>query len=603
MGQYFEPNGKLNTGANGADFVGASQMGPEILPANRSVSNGRPGLPDTHKPEGLVHYRGVPVHGVLQHAAEQLPKRDAIRYGKKTWSYQQLNHDAIRCAAMLRRLGVKPGDRVGLLLPNIPEFIIAANGIWRAGGVVVAISPLMVQHEVEKFLQHTDCRHVICLDLLANLLPREDQKVNNHRLEKILLVSLREQLPAHKQLGYLSLRHRSTGRWTMLSNGQRRWFWNEIRRTKTPWQQSSIETETAPAYILPSGGTTGKPIPAMLSHKNMVANAWQQFEWTGREFGKITMMAALPFFQCYGMSIALGGVAMGATLILHDRFDSRQVMRLIEQERPTVFHAVPSMLVAMNRQLRLRPTDMSSLRWVISGGAGLAESVGREFAQHSGAIVVEGYGLSEASPVTHVGDLFAPQRFGVIGLPLPETECRIVDAETGAPVQPGEVGELLLRGPQVMLGYWNNREATKLAIPDGWLHTGDLVVCHEDGNYSILGRKKELIITSGLNVYPSEVEDALRILEDVVDVSVVGQPDEKRGEIVKAIVILKSGATWNEQELRTHCNERLSKYKRPRIFEQCHGDLPPKQIGKIVRNELPQSFNRVNGTEPPKESK
>ena len=603
MAQYFDPNGKLNTGANGADFVGASHLGSEIVPTNRSLSNGHSGLPQTFKPEGLEHYRGVPVHGVLQHAAEQLPKRAAIRYGKKTWNYQQLNHDAIRCAAMLRRLGVKPGDRVGILLPNIPEFVIAANGIWRAGGAVVAISPLMVAHEVEKFLRHTDCRFVICLDLLTNLLKRDDQKDDNQRLEKVLLVSMREQLPAHKQFGYLSLRHKSTGRWTMRSNGQRCWFWNEIHKSKAPWQQSSIETDTAPAFILPSGGTTGKPIPAMLSHQNMVANAWQQFMWTGKEFGKITMMAALPFFQCYGFSTALGGFMMGATLILHDRFDSRQVMRLIEQERPNVFHAVPSMLVAMNRQLRSKPIDMSSLRWVISGGAGLAESVGREFARHTGAIVVEGYGLSEASPVTHVGDLFAPQRFGVIGLPLPETECRVVDAETGEPVQPGEVGELLLRGPQVMLGYWNNPEATKIAIADGWLHTGDLVVCHPDGNYSIVGRKKELIITSGLNVYPSEVEDTLRNLEELADVSVVGQPDERRGEIVKAIVILKPGATWDEQKLRKHCTERLSKYKRPRIYEQCHGELPPKQIGQIVRNELTQSLNHVNGSKPPEESK
>ena len=294
---------------------------------------------------------------------------------------------------------------------------------------------------------------------------------------------------------------------------------------------------------------------------------------------------------------------MGATLIMHDRFNTQQIMRLIEKERPTIFHAVPSMLVAINLRMRSKPMDLSSLRWVISGGASLDESVGREFAEHTGALVVEGYGLSEASPVTHVGDLFAPQRFGVIGLPFPETECRIVDAETGAPVQPGEAGELLIRGPQVMLGYWNDPSATKVAIRNGWLHTGDLAVRHADGNFTIVGRKKELIITSGFNVYPSEVEAALRDAEDVAEVSVVGQSDEKRGEVVKAFIVLKSGTTWDEERLREHCSERLYKHKRPRFFEQCQGNLPQKQPGTIVRRVLPESMNHVNGSKPPEESK
>ncbi len=206
--------------------------------------------------------------------------------------------------------------------------------------------------------------------------------------------------------------------------------------------------------------------------------------------------------------------------------------------------------------------------------------------------------------MTHVGDLFAPQRFGVIGLPLPETECRIVDAETGTQMLPqGEVGELAVRGPQVMLGYWKDPQATRQTIRDGWLHTGDLAMRHEDGNYSIVGRKKELIITSGYNVYPSEVESVLRAAEGVADAAVVAQADTERGEIVKAFIVLKSGATWDEDRLRQFCRERLSKHKRPRIFEQCHGDLPRNFLGKVVRRQLRESNNQSNGQAHPEESK
>ncbi len=602
MGQLFDAAGQLSAGASASNEENAEKLLSKSarMPTDSSVDAERLERRSDGMPAGLDHYRGVPVFGVLQHAAEQLPDRDAIRYGDQSWSYQQLNRDSIQCAAMLQRLGVKPGDRVGILLPNVPEFIIAANGIWRAGGVAVAISPLMVEEEVQKLLQQTDCRYVICLDLLSHLLESEAC-----RLEKTLLVSIREHLPAHKQLGYFWMRVRRTGHWTMPSNDQSGWFWREMRATESRWQPISIKPATDPAYILPTGGTTGTPKAVTLSHQNMVANAWQQYMWTDKTFGRETMMGVLPFFHSYGVSATvLGGAMMGATLVLHHRFNTRQVIRLIEKEHPTVFHAVPAMLVAMNARLRSHPIDMSSLRWVISGGASLEESVGREFSEHSGALVVEGFGLSEASPVTHVGDLFAEPRYGVIGLPLPETECRILDSETGTQMLPqGEVGELAIRGPQVMLGYWKDPAATKVTIRDGWLHTGDLAVRHADGYYSIVGRKKDLIITSGFNVYPSEVEATLREAEDVKDAAVVAEPDERRGEIVKAFIVLKSGKVWDEDRLREHCREHLSKHKQPVIFEQCHGDLPRNFLGKVIRRHLRESTNGAGGTEQKQESK
>ncbi len=534
--------------------------------------------------KGLRHYEGVCAHQILEHTARALPDRHAIVYGELHWTYSQLHHDVLRCAAMLQRLGVCPGDRVGLLLPNVPEYIIAANAIWRVGGTVIAINPMMVADEVTRLLDTTGCRMVVSLDLLSHLVDRG----TGENSVRTLLVSIREQLPALQQLGYLWKRHSHTGHWTLPANDRCSWFWDEVERTKVEYEPVEIHPATDTAYILPTGGTTGSPKAVALSHRNMVANAWQQYRWVRESFGVETMLGVLPFFHSYGMSATvMCGTMMGATIVLHHRFNTRQVIRLIEEYEPTVFHAVPAMLVAMNERLRSHPAKLSSIRWVISGGAPLEPEVGSEFSKHSGALVVEGYGLSEASPVTHVGDLFAAPHYGTIGLPLPETECRLVDVSDGLhDVAAGEVGELVVKGPQVMLGYYNDPEATAQAISGGWLHTGDLAEKLADGCYRIVGRKKDLIITSGFNVYPSEVEAVLKTHPDVLDAAVVGQPDSQRGEIVKAVIVLRPGKTWIEASLRQHCESKLSKYKRPRVYEKCDGDLPRNFLGKVIRREL-----------------
>ena len=568
---------------SGGGVTGGSEQAASLSTNGLRIDRVRRAPTFESESQGLSYYQNVPAFGLLQHAAEKLPDRDAIRYDDDVWSYSELNDAAVQCAAMLQSLGVKPGERVGVLLPNVPEYVIACNGIWRSGAIAVAISPLMVQEEVEALLRKTNCRRVICLDVLSHLCSGDLDLIDN-----LLLVSIRKHLPAHKQLGYLWIRHRHTSQLTIGSDERCGWFWETMESVNKRWQPITIDPLRDPAYILPTGGTTGDPKAVTLSHTNMVANAWQQYSWTGETFGSETMMAVLPFFHSYGLSTTvMAGAAMGATLVLHHRYNTRQTIRLIEKHRPTVLHAVPAMLVAMNERLRNRPADLSSIDWVISGGAPLDETVGQEFAEHSGALVVEGYGLSEASPVTHVGHLFRDARFGVIGLPLPHTECRIVDTHNGQhEVVEGEVGELIIRGPQVMLGYWKDQAATKDAVRDGWLHTGDLAVRHPDGYYSIVGRKKDLIITSGYNVYPREVEDAIRQCPIVEDVAVIGVPDPRRGELVKAVIVLKSGETWDEDVLEDHCCQILSKHKRPRIFERCTGELPKNFLGKVVRRHL-----------------
>lgn len=575
-------------------------------------------------------YPDIPAFGLLARAARLQPGRLACHYNQVEWTWEELDLDSMRAARALLRLGVQPGDRVGILLPNIPEYIIALNGIWRAGAIAVALSPLSVPQEVDGLLEATQCRVVICLDMLASLIS------GDHRPDKTLFISLRPRLPLFEQLGYLFLRRRRTGHWWLSANEHVGWFWDElfadeiqpdrspetlpeILRRRITGVESELSTHSPragvsshseggvtqsklpapdwaskPAYILPTGGTTGEPKAVTLSHRNLVANAWQQYYWAGSAIGRETMLAVLPFFHSYGLSAnVMAGTAMAASLIMDHRFSARRVVRLIERHRPTVFHAVPAMLAAINEYLNQRTADLTSLKWVISGGAPLPEAIGRTFAARSGALVVEGFGLSEASPVTHVGPLNSSARFGTIGLPLPDTECRVVDINTGTiEVPQGDIGELLVRGPQVMLGYWEDVRRQKTPAgptDDGWLHTGDLVRLRPNGLFEVVERKKDLIITSGFNVYPQEVEAVLMTHPSVAGAAVVGVPDSQRGESVKAFVVLDKNCTVSLSDLMTYCRTHLAAHKRPRDIEICEQDLPRSFLGKVIRRKLRES--------------
>jgi long-chain acyl-CoA synthetase len=342
------------------------------------------------------------------------------------------------------------------------------------------------------------------------------------------------------------------------------------------------------ANILPTGGTTGRPKAVTLTHGNLLANAWQVYHWNGRRFGEDVILGVLPFFHSYGlMTCVLNGLAMGATLVLQHRFRVPVVLRLIETSRATLVPAVPAMLVAFNKELRRKRYDLRSVRAVISGGAPLPVEVAEEFARHTGAVVVEGYGLSEASPVTHAGPLDGNARPGTIGIPLPDTDAMIVDTETGeGPLPAGEVGELIIRGPQVMAGYWNDPESTAAVLRNGWLFTGDLATCDENGFFRIVDRKKDLIITSGVNVYPTDVEHVLRQCEGVEDIAILGVPDPERGELVKAVVVPKDARKFCRRTFDEFARTHLEVHKRPRIVELVRGPLPRTALGKLLRRQL-----------------
>ncbi len=566
-----------------------SQAGPHSLPPAAEsqlpfAESDRPWL--AHYPVCVpkaLKYPAVPACGLLAHSACEFPDRVACVHLHRTTTYAELAEQARRTARMLVRLGVRPGDRVGILLPNVPEFLSTINGIWMAGAAAVAISPLSVAEEVSALVAATGCRVAVALDVLAPLFwdgPTQPQTV--------VLTTLKDRLPRWQQPLYWFARQRRFFRSAPRRQCRVLWFNEEMPRSNPDFVPTELRSLDDPAFLLATGGTTGHPKAVVLSHRNLVANATQIHAWAGTTMGHDSVLAVTPFFHSYGLSsCALAGVSMAATIVMHHRFVPKTVLQLIEKYEPTVMPAVPAMLVGLNSLLRTRRIKFRSLRYCISGGAPLDQRVAEEFSNHTGATVVEGFGLSEASPVTHVGPLDGTARPGTIGLPLPDTDVRIVDPVDGrAEVPVGDVGEMIIKGPQVMLGYLSDPEATARTIRDGWLYTGDLATRDADGFFRIVDRKKDLIITSGFNVYPSDVEEVLRACPGVADAAVIGVPDPERGEIVKAVVVPKPGCRFDRSVLDAHCEAHLAKHKRPRLVEIAESDLPRNFLGKVFRRKL-----------------
>lgn len=536
------------------------------------------------KVSATLSYPDFPAWGFLANTAATHPDRTACHYYKQHLTYAEVAVQARRVAAMLVKYGIQPGDRVGILLPNMPEYISTINGVWMAGGIAVALSPLSVPCEIDNILTATDCRVVIALDLLAPLVLKGSYKPRH-----IVFTTLQDRLPGWMRLGYAFARMRRLGFWPPLDGPNQHDFHDELAQCRPLLQPVVPASLSDAAYILPTGGTTGAPKAVTLSHRNLVSNAWQVSKWgDGEKVDHHVGLSVLPFFHSYGLvGNLLSGTAVAATQILLHRFIPRVVVQLLEQHQPTTFNAVPAMLASLNEIFRNKPLRTRRLKYVQVGGAPLDPQIAQEFARHTGAQVVEGYGLSECSPCVTAGPLNGTARIGTIGLPLPDTAVKVVDADTGELTLPtGDVGELAVRGPQVMLGYWNNPTATAQVIRDGWLFTGDLATIDNDGFVKIVDRKKDLIITSGFNVYPCDVEAVLRRFPGVNDVAVVGVPNPAVGELVKAVLVLKPDARFDRRAFDAFCKENLAAHKRPKIVEAQTDDLPRNFLGKVLRRQL-----------------
>ncbi|QQE81107.1 long-chain fatty acid--CoA ligase [Alicyclobacillus sp. SO9] len=538
---------------------------------------------------------------MLEATVERYPTHTAAYFMGNEMSYRELYTAVAQVMSELSALGVKHGQRIALMMPNCPEYVIAYYAITGLGSVVVQISPMSTPTELKYVLGDSGAPIVIAYEPLL-------RTVFEVRAEIPMQTVIGVRFSASGERNRQTSPQTSSGtdspdiwldEWTEAQMGESADQSMGVRQTRT----GSNDAQPAARPLLPdrhaihlddvavlqyTGGTTGKPKGAMLTHRNLVANAVQSSRMIP---GGITvqdkMVCALPFFHVYAMTVCMNlSVFTGMTMLIVPRFDAKEVMSLFEQHHPTLFPGVPTMYVALSQAAKGHSDALASLRACNSGGAPLPEQVMVHFENLTGAVVLEGYGLSEASPVTHTNPGADRRRPGSIGLPVANTEARIVDAVDGeTELGPNEEGELLIKGPQVMKGYWQRPRETEQTLVDGWLHTGDIAKIDEDGYAYIVDRKKDLIIASGYNVYPREVEEVLYKHPAVVEAAVVGADDHYRGETVKAFVVVQKTHQVTEEEIMNWCRKHLSAYKVPKQIE-FREDLPKSAVGKVLRRDL-----------------
>lgn len=538
-----------------------------------------------------VPYPRVPLSELLERAARRTPDATACTlYGRST-TFAQLAEQARRLARALADKGAKPGRHIGVLLPNIPEYLVALQAIWLTGATALQLSPLMVAEEVGHWLEATGCHIVVTLDLLA---PAVAGALQRGPLEHVIVTSLARRMAMWRGMLYRIERLRRNG-YLRIPHDLRNHRFADLLEAPELEKPVAITPEEDVAVLAPTGGTTSSSKAVMLTHRNLVANALQLRNWCGGEDGTENILGVLPFFHAYGLTVSLlTSWAKCDTLHLYPRFETRAVLDLIETYRPEIVPAVPAMLAALNNLMRGKTHDLSFIRFVISGASALEANVRAEFAKNGVGAIVEGYGLTEASPVTHANPSGDANRPGTIGKPLPDTEARLVDPDSGAEVGDGEVGELVVRGPQIMKGYFNNPMATEAVLKDGWLFTGDMARRDAEGYYTIVDRKRDIIKTSGYLVFPAEVEEVLRGHPGVAEAAVVGVPDHDRGEVVKALIVPQSGVKLDLAAVENHCKLHLGKQKRPKSIEIVT-ELPKNFLGKVLRRKLREAPPSVNG--------
>jgi long-chain acyl-CoA synthetase len=542
------------------------------------LSHYDPGVPES------IDYPEVPVFYFLDEAARKYPGQPCTVFRDTTITYAEMNGLVDRLAAALVALGVKKGERVGLFLPNLPQFILAYSAVLKAGAVVVAMNPQYKQRELEYQVADSGVEALIGLSSAYDLL----QSVRPHtRLRMMLLTRLED---AFEMPGWAAGQNSWQAPEQALADGDR-WLGEVIAGQPVGTRPAVRVTANDVAVFQYSGGTTGIPKAAIGLHRNLVANSLQFRRWlVGLEEGKETSLLAIPLYHVYGMVVGMSvSILLGSKMVLiPDPRNLPDLLANIEKYQASFFPGVPTMyaLINQNPDVQAGKYNLRSVRACISGSAPLLKEVRERFERLTGAKLMEGYGLSEAPTATHCNPMFGEKRNGSIGLPLPDVNCQIVSLEDGqTALLPGETGELVLRSPQVMHGYHNRPEETQTALSGGWLHTGDIARMDADGYFYIVDRKKELIKVSGFQVWPREIEEVIAGHPGVLEVSVAGIPDPIRGEAPKAWVVLRSGATASAEEIRAWCEEALVYYKVPVEVEFREG-LPRTMVGKVLRREL-----------------
>lgn len=539
-----------------------------------------------------IDYPKEPLFGLLSETARKHPEWVALSYLGKKITYKELDELANQIANGLISLGVTKGSKVALILPNVPQYVFCFFGILKCGAIVVPCNPLYREKEIEFQLANSESVAVVVLNNIVgpNNFYQEFEKCRPRlsKLKHVFVTSVTDYLPP--------LKKQLAGPVRKIQTLQKE---GTVKLTDFIRNQSKIEPSTEPlhidskndiAVIQYTGGTTGISKGAMLTHENLVSNAVIMSNWIGISKDQETILGVLPFFHIYGLSVAMtSAIYTGQRIVMLPTFNPKEVLETIQKEKIQLFPGVPTMYVALLHHPELGNYSISSVERCVSGGAPLPVEVQKKFNAVTGGKLIEGYGLTEASPVTHC-NVMRPKvitKEGSIGVPYPNTDAKIVDIETGMKDLPlGEVGELAVKGPQVMKGYWNNEEETNKVFRGEWLLTGDIAKEDEDGFFFIVDRKKDLIDASGFKVWPREVEEVLYTHPDIKEAAVIGVPDEYRGETVKAFVVLKD-KTKNPgaEQIKAFCKDRIAPYKVPKIVEFAD-DLPKSMIGKVLRRKL-----------------
>ena len=549
---------------------------------------------DRGVPHTLVPYPDLTLVDRLTTLARDHGERTALLFKGTAVSYGQLDAESTAFAAALWRLGVRKGDRVALLLPNCPQFLIAEFGAWKAGAVVVALNPTYTERELEQMLHGVHAETVVTLTPFYERLKQVRGRVG---ITRLIATSIKEYLPPTLRVLFTLFKERKDGHRIRLASGDL-WMADLLRSHRRDPRPAVTVGQDDRAVILSSGGTTGTPKGVVGLHRHYVAAGRQLFEWTksAKKPWTDVIMLPLPLFHVYA-NVGVQPLAFlgpnPLSLVPNPR-DIDDLLKTIQSVKPTFFNGVPTLYTAILNHPRVRAgrIDLSSIKLCFSGSAALMAETKRRFEEKTGARIIEGYSLTEGMMACCVNPVYGTNKIGSIGLPLPDVDVRIVDAETGVgDLAPGEVGELVMHAPQCMSEYWNNPIETAAALRAdshgrAWLHTGDLAYIDEDGYVFLVDRKKDMLKTSGFQVWPREIEEVISAHPAVLEVGVAGVPDAAKGEVAKAWIVLKGGGDApTASEIRAYCRERLAPYKVPAHVE-FRTELPKTMVGKVLRRVL-----------------
>lgn len=532
-----------------------------------------------------IDYQDTLIPQYLEESAKTFPEKTALIFQGFTMTFKELDEMVARFSAALKGFGVKKGDSVAILLPNVIPCVVAYYATLRIGAIVVLNNPLYADRELEHQFNDSKSTFLITLDLLANRMVKLREKTN---IKTIVYTSIGDYLPFVKRLLFpLVAKKKGLAADVAPANDLYK-FKDVIAQNSPDYTQTDVSIDDVAMYQY-TGGTTGVSKGVMLTHKNISYQIQQAVAWFPTlNKGEEIMLGALPIFHVFGMTVSMNfAIKMGWPNVLVPKPQPEPLLEAISKFKVTFAPLVPTMYIGMLDHPDLENTDLTSITGCFSGSAPLPLDVINNFQEKTGSIIVEGFGLTETTPVTHINPFNGVRKQGSIGLPLPDTECKIVDLEDPAKEMPiGEAGELLMRGPQVMKGYLDKPEETKKTMTeDGFICTGDVATMDEDGYFYIVDRIKDMIISGGYNVYPRDIDEVLFEHPKILEACCIGIPHEKRGEAIKAFIILKEGEVMTDREVIDYCKTKLAAYKLPTVVE-FKQELPKSNVGKILRKDL-----------------